>query len=366
MSSTSDISNHFPGATLPFDSEIVPRHTGSVSPATSVAPSPGAAASILPPGGPGPSLPPHGDGSIPALQPPAVELSPADMALLVTTLMQKVSDAQSTFEQQNLKVDNQEKQEAYKTSNEKIENSVKSLQKARKKQKALGILGTIGKVFASIAAVALSVATGGAATPLAVALIAYTIVDTTLTVADAISQGVGGPRLDLNDLLDEGITKAAEGFGADKQKAEEIGKWSAFGIQIAVAVVTVAYSAYNLKNAVTTAKNMASAAPGAVTRAIKITGTASQAISGATTATAGGLSISVGVDNYDSQQAMREKERMDATVAALSEAIGNTLDRLQQIASVLSSSVSDTARIVATIGRTGIEVAAAGNGNAMV
>ena len=307
-----------------------------------------------------------GPPGAPALSPPRIVFNLADIGVEVSILISKMDDAQSGVEQQGLKLDDSQRQEAYRRANDKIEEAAKKLQEARHKQKTLGILSTVGKVFAGVAAVALTVTTGGAAAPLAIALIAYTVVDTGMTIADSISQAEGGPRLDLNDLMQEGFTKAAKVCGDDDRTAAEVGQWCAFGVQGAIAVATITVSVANMASVAKGAAGaggLASKLGATGFKAIKLTGIAGQAVSSATQATSGGMTIAVGNDTADAEKAQAEKVRMDAIAAALDEVIRNTLDRLTLIAADLSAGMASAGEIVSKVGDTNIAIAGA---NAMV
>jgi hypothetical protein len=300
----------------------------------------------------------------PELSPPAMAFSPAEIGLLVSVLIAKMDDAQSNVEQQGLKLSDTQRQEAYQRSSEKIAEAAKKLQQAHHKQGALSILMTIGKVLAGVAAVALILTTAGAAAPLAIALVAYTIVDTSMTIADSISQAQSGPRLDLNDLIQEGVAGLAKACGDDDKKAAEIGQGFAFGVEAAVAVLTITYSVASMAAAIKGA-----ASSGALVsklgdigfKAVRLTGIGSQALSSATQVASGGIKIAIGYDTADAEKAQAEKVRMDAVAAALGETIRNTLDRLAFIAADLSSGMKSAGEIVSKVGETNVAVAAGGN-----
>jgi hypothetical protein len=301
---------------------------------------------------------PHGAPQLPS---PKRRMSAADMSLQVSALMSRMDDSQSDAEQNGLKLSDQQRQEAYKKSNEQIATAAKKLAAAEHKQKILGPLATIGKIFAGIAAIALTIVTGGTAAPLAIAIIAYTAVDTACTIANAISQAAGGPALDLSSLLQDGFKEAAKACGANDKDAETIGKWCAFGVQAAIAIATIAVSIKGIvglvKGTVSAAGSIGARLSTTAFKATKIAGIASQLVGGAATATAGGLGIATGVDNYDAQKAQADKLRYDAQTAALTQTIRNTLDRLQLLAADLSSAMKTTADDISSIGETNTAIA---------
>jgi hypothetical protein len=429
----------------------------------------------------------------PELPAPQQQYSQSDMILQVSILISRVDDAQANVEQNGLSTEDTQKQEEIKRSNEAIAKATKKLQEAKHKHKILGPLATIGKIFASIAAVALTIVTGGAAAPAAIAMIAYTVVDTTLTIASAISKAAGGPALGLSDLLQDGFTALAKKCGASDKEAATIGQWCAFGVQAVVAIATIAVSVGNVVSVVkgaasatagtasaaggtaaiagdvaNNAGNAASAAGGAADtagtvantagdtasaageatdtagdttgaikatanaletdvetveatvktveaiktvedtisaveggasaaegtasatgstagaagggaspagntvsangglavkmsstafKATKMTGIACQAIGGATSVSSGGLSISVAVDANDAAKANADKAQYDAVTATITEAIRNTLDRLQLIAADLSAGMQSAAQDISKISETNLAIA---------
>ncbi|MEJ0035227.1 MAG: hypothetical protein WDO68_03980 [Gammaproteobacteria bacterium] len=296
----------------------------------------------------------------PVLSPPKLNLGPAEIAILIAVLFSKMDDAQSSAEQQGLKLDDLMKQESFRRTTEVIEKAAKKIQEALQKQHATGVLSTIGKVFAGIAAVALTLTTGGMAAPLAIALLTYTIVDTALTIADSISEASGGPHLALNDLLQEGFTKVAKLCGDDDKTAALVGQWCAFGVQAVIAVLTIAVSLVNvaraLKGVANVAGGLASRLGASAFKLTRYTGIASQAISGVTQVTSGGLKIAVGYDENEAAKSRADKQLLDAAIAVLSDLMRSTLDRLELIAADLSAGMQAAAETVAKVGATNIEI----------
>lgn len=300
----------------------------------------------------------------PKLPAPQKQFTPEEMAMEVAQLMAKLDDAQSQVEQNGLQSDNDERQAAFKKANDAITAAEKKLAEAKHKQKILGPLATIGKVFAGIAAIALTVATGGLAAPLAIAIIAYTVVDTALTVANAISQARGGPSLDTGSLLNKGFTALAKKCGASDDTAAKIGEGFSIGIQAAIAVATIVASIASVVSLARGAAQMGGLASKLGATAFKVTkivGVSSQVLGGMTSVTSGGLSISVAVTTRDAENQKANKAQFEAICARLQEEIRNILDRLQLIASDSSSNMQSAARVVNNIGQTNIDIAGGGN-----
>ncbi len=221
-------------------------------------------------------------------------------------------------------------------------------------------------MLGGVAAVALTVATGGAASPLLVAFTAYTILDTTLTVADAISQAKGGPHLDLNTLLSEGVADGLEKCGVNAKEAKKIGQWTAMGIQAAIAVATLAYGAFSiiqsLRGVATVARTTTGVAQTAM-KAAKMTGIAAQAMGGATQISAGALTISAAGDQKSALQKTADKTRLDANTALLQETIQKSLGLIQELASNAAGGMELATQAVQKFAQTNMAVA---NGGRMV
>lgn len=320
--------------------------------------------SVPPPNvGSGNGVPPPHDGAppgAPKLAAPQEQFDPGQLETLISELLTKMDDAQSATEENGLQLDNTQKQEAFKKSADALKTAMKKLAAAKHKQKILGPLMTIAKVAAGIAAIALTLTTGGAAAPLAVALIAYTVVDTTLTVANAISQAKGGPALDLNSVIQDAIRAAAKGCGANSQLANKIATWGAFAIQAAIAIATIAVSIkgiFSLTKGLAGAGGLASKLGMTAFKATKVAAVGGQAIGGLTNVTAGALAIAVAVNSFDADKAKANKEQFDAMASALTEMIKNALAKLEEVATDLSTGMQSVTRELSEIGKTDQQVA---------
>jgi hypothetical protein len=347
------VTNH-PGPSGPRQNQDPPAATGPTPPRTG---GPVDGPPLPPPnvGGAKHPQPPNGGAPKGAPQLPAPEehYDPSELEILISALLTKMDDAQSKTEQNGLQLDNTQKQEAFKKSTDALKEAVKKITAAKHKQKILGPLMTIAKVFAGIAAVALTLTTGGAAAPLAIALIAYTVVDTTLTVANAISQAKGGPALDLNSVIADGIREAAKGCGANPQLANKIATWGAFAIQAAIAIATIAVSIkgiYTLTKGVANAGGLASKLGTTAFKATKVAAVTGQAVGGLTNVTAGGIAIALAVNSFDADKAKANKEQFDAMAAALTELIKNALAQLEEAATDLATGMKDVSRELSEVG----------------
>lgn len=300
---------------------------------------------------------PRGARSLPM---PTTSMTLADWSIELASFASKLSDSQSAIANGQLELANDRKHQDIQRTTQKIQESVKKLEAAKKKQHALGILGTIGKVFGAIAAVALTVATGGTAAPLAAALIAYTVLDTTMTVASSISQSSGGPPLDLEDLESQSLNKIAKACGADDKLAQEVGQWGTFAIQAIIAVATLANG---ISGAVSMVKGATTIATSSATTA-RIVGMAAQGVSGSTQVASGGLTVAAGVDTRSAGHAQAEKQRLDAAALVINETIQNMLGQIEQIAKQLSETMSTASAMVTSAGDTMMSIASAGSGMA--
>jgi len=301
---------------------------------------------------------PHG---APRLSVPKRQLSSTQMAMDVSALLSRIDDVQSSTEENGLQTTQQQRKESFQRSNEAIAKSAKKLADAKHKQKILGPLATIGKIFASIAAIALTVVTAGTAAPLAIAMITYTVIDTACTIANAISQAAGGPALDLGSLLGDAFKEIAKAFGASDKTAADFGKWASFAVQAAIAILTIAVSIKGIvslvKGTATAVGSLGAKLSTTAFRATKATGIAAQFVGGAATASSGGLGIATAVDTYDASQDDADKAQSDAASTALQEIIRNTLDRLTLLAKDMGQGMQSAAEEISSIGRTGMAVA---------
>lgn len=180
----------------------------------------------------------EGNGAPPLDAP--MSLTPGDLALMIGSLLSKVSELQNGATRADIKLTDLQKRDAHDKAVAQIQKMADKIAAAAKKEKALGILSVIGKVFGLIAAVAMTALTAGAASPLLVGmsavLLTCTIIDTSLTVGNAISGAVGGPALTPEALL----TKLAEACGQNHDEAAKFGQWLAFSLQMALAIASVA------------------------------------------------------------------------------------------------------------------------------
>jgi hypothetical protein len=239
---------------------------------------------------------PRAPPGAPPLAHPLANMSSVMIGIEISALMSKLSSAQADAERNGLEVDDKIRQSDLKASNEKIDQARQKIQAAAHKTKEANGWATAAKVLTGVAAVCLTLATGGAATPFTLAIIGYTVLDTTMTVVDTICQAEGvHQRLDLNDLMGEGMTKLAEACGADKDTAEKIGEWGPIALQATIAVVSIGVAGFNAYSAL---KGAAGVAAGAVEGGVEMAEVGAQAASSAAEAGAevGGSAVDAGAE----------------------------------------------------------------------
>ena len=171
-----------------------------------------------------------------------------DMATLILELQQinaKSQQEQTDVTKNNLEanIDKQDK------LNQKVADNLKASQEqeleASKSSRLGKIFGWIGKVVAVVAAAVAvavtgvaAVVSGGAAIPL-LALSTMALVSATMSLANQVSQELGGPEISLSNLISSTSVKLLEAFGVDKEDAEKVGKVLVGAAAIAVPILTL-------------------------------------------------------------------------------------------------------------------------------
>lgn len=302
----------------------------------------------------------------PALEPPRQIFTPGNLALLLGSLVSKLGDLQSRSASENIKLSDAQKQEAHKKAIARIEEMVRKIEEAAAKEKALGILGIIGKAFGLVAAIALTALTAGAAAPvlaLATALLVYTVIDTVMTAADAISQACGGPKLTLDSLMAQGFSKLAAACGDDPDEAAKFGQWMTFALQAAIALAGIASGA-GVYRAASTAASTATAAVNAgaaATAAADVAAAASTAAATAATASAAAadaaaaaaaqaatLGLDAGATAAAKAAAVAAAASADAAAAEAANVAAETAARAAELTQ-LSSSAAEAAAAAAEL-----------------
>lgn len=172
----------------------------------------------------------------PLLADPSLNVVSIDATTRMALLTAQSSEIQkeSTITSLNVALEKISKNTEFRLSNLKdISNKAEDQAKHKHASK---IFGWIGKVFATVAAVVAvavfsvaTVATGGAAAPL-LAIAVIGLVAAGVSLADQISQEVGGPPISLSKMASGFISKVLVACGVDKDKAENIAQVVSMGL----------------------------------------------------------------------------------------------------------------------------------------
>ena len=262
-----------------------------------------------------------------------------DLAVLCENFQTKMNDLSMATLNSSLKMDDQMRRIAADKAIKQIAEAAKKMVAAAKKAKTMKILGILGKVFAVIAAAVMTVMTGGAAAPIAVALLAYAMADLVMTVADNVSQSKGGPSLSLDSLISKGIAKVAKDCGASDDEAKEIGQYGAMAVQIAIAIAGIGLGTFG------TAGNLLELSETAMT-AVKVLNASSMVLNGANMVASGGIEIAKSFDDTAVTDAKAEQKRQQAVADILKIYIGDTLDHMKSLVQALADQMNQVSDIL--------------------
>ena len=279
----------------------------------------------------------------PSLDKPDCDMSPTSLGLSLSFTVNQLNVLQNKAAFAEIQFTDKQRQEAHQKAIDQIEKIAKKLRAAAKKKKALGALGVLAKVFVAIAAVALTVLTGGAGSLLAGAMLAYTLADTVMTVAGKFNESRGGMSLDINSLLSKGFTAAAKAAGKSDEEAEKIGQWTAFAVQMAVAIAMVAGGIYQ-------ATKGAGKALVELTdiqkKALEITQLSAQLLNAATTMSQGGVTMAKAFDDRDSARARATQVEMQGFIEKLKSVIDGLVSDIKDGNNSYSNIVKDTSALI--------------------
>lgn len=159
----------------------------------------------------------------PTLDGVLINFSAEDLAATLLVLQGKTQEAQLATAKEGLQISRDKMKVLHEKNIKKLDEVIKKCQSAASKSKLGKIFGWVAKVAAFVAAgvaLALTVASGGAAAPL-LALAIVGMAGAAMSMASSISQELGGPPLELGSLATM-ASKAflgAVGVPADKLEA---------------------------------------------------------------------------------------------------------------------------------------------------
>ncbi|WP_142848242.1 type III secretion system translocon subunit SctE [Telmatospirillum sp. J64-1] len=296
----------------------------------------------------------------PRLEAPKMSFSADDAVLILGSLQNKLNESQLKTAKEGIQMDAKKKDELHQEAMKKLEEAAKKLAEASKSSffgKIFGFISKIATLVASAVAVAaaaaLTAATGGAAAPLLVVAcigMSIAIVDTVATIANEISQALGGPDLTINGLITAAVTEIAKAFGADEEKAKEIAGWTAMAIQVAVAVAMAVASI-----AATVATG--GAAAGSMVQSFATTANViSGIVQGGLAAAQGGISINTAVKEKQATNAQADKLDIQKLMLKVQQQMEEEADRVRELVQQLDEGMQRVSSIVAAGGETRMQI----------
>lgn len=304
----------------------------------------------------------------------------------VMALRGKMLDVQARTAKEGLHANQDEIDRQHAEAKKKLDAYLKDLKKAENKSKLGKILSWVGRVGAFVGAVAMIVASGGTAAP-ALAMPVVALVGSTVSIASAASQEAGGPALEINSLLNKGcmaflqqvgvpedkleaashIMAGAMGVGmgaaaidpqvwgdlasgitqmitTDQTKAAIVG--AVFTAVAAIAVAAGTSLATGGASAVEAGANAAKSIP----QIAKIVQGSTQVVSGVSSAAAGGLNVSVALDEHASEMAQAAHDAAIAWVAFWQANFEQGMQELDQVLKNSQQNFEQTSQMLADAG----------------
>lgn len=346
-----------------------------------------------------------------------VNFSAEDMAAVLTALQSKTQDAQIRTAKEGLEVSKKQRQDQHEKVMNKLNEWIKKCESAEGKSKISKVFGWVSKiasfVASAIATVALVAATGitaGAASPL-LALAVMGLVGSTMSLASSISQEFGGPALELSALSTLACKSVLTALGVPEKLAESIAKVSSSALLLAagaatgVGIATLAMdpqllgnlaggiaelggadamtamiigSSFAMAAGVGTALfSMRASGITSVTTDIgkkimecvqqalksipqsysKMAQASATVISGAATATSGGLGIAAAKDQYQADSAQADRKKFSALIVQLQAQMQEEQEQIQKLVQELQDSFTVVSQMIAAAGESRVQIA---------
>lgn len=277
-----------------------------------------------------------GATGVPALDNPAdIKQLEANLEKLISYLQMDNEERQTEMAKDRIEIQKDTLDAERKSRSDKIDKSLKDMDKAAESRKASRVFGWLMTALAVVAAVVACVATGG------------------LAIGPVIGAGIAIACQVLNetgvmDKIVEGLAKGLEGLGMSKQAAQILAQ-----VLITVAIMAASIGA-----------SFAGGGASAVSSLIK--GTAETvdkvraAIAIATTIVGVSSTITSGVGSYQSYKAGMSQADVSETekvIAALKQRLEECEEELQQILAQLQNAISQVAEMLSSATDTSDEIA---------
>lgn len=181
----------------------------------------------------------------PALYTPEISFSPVDLSIRMAQLSAQQMETQTETVTDNIKAT---ARKIEKNTASVIENQHRIAQKGVEQAKSehlnriLGWVGRISAVIAAGTAVAVTavgtVASGGAGLPL-LALSTMALITATMSLADQVSQELGGPEITVNNLIGSMSVRLLDALGVSHEDALRISKVMVGAVAMAIPVLVL-------------------------------------------------------------------------------------------------------------------------------
>ena len=277
-----------------------------------------------------------GATGVPSLDNPAdIKQLEANLEKLISYLQMDNEERQAQMAKDRIEVQKDTLDSERKTRSEKIEKSLKDMDKAAESRKASKIFGWLMTALAVVAAVVACVATGG--------LAVGPVIGAGIAVACQVLSETG-----VMDKIVEGLAKGLEDLGMSKQAAQIL----------AQVLITVAIMAASIGS------SMASGGASAVANAIKGGAETAEKVRAAvallSTLVGVASTITGGVSGYDAYKAGMSQADVSETekvIAALKQRLDECEEELEQILQQLQNAVAQVAEMLSSATDTSNEIA---------
>ena len=287
-----------------------------------------------------------GATNVPSLDNPAdIKQVEANLEKLLSYLQMDNEERQTEMAKDRINIQKDSLDAERKTRSEKIEKSLKDMDKAAESRKASKIFGWLMTALAVVAAVVACVATGG--------LAVGPVIGAGIAVACSVLNETG-----VMDKIVEKLAKGLEGLGLSKQAAQIVAQ-----VLITVAIMAASLGAGLAGGGATAVSNAAKGVADAVKGASVTIETMEKiraAVALSTLLVGIGSTVAGGVSAYDGYKAglsQADVSETEKVIAALKQRLDECEEELEQILQQLQNAVAQVAEILSSATDTSDEIA---------
>ena len=289
---------------------------------------------------------PTGATGVPALDNPAdIKQIEANLEKLLSYLQMDNEERQTAMAKDRIELQKDSLETERNNRSEKIEKSLKDMDKAAESRKASKIFGWLMTALAVVAAVVACVATGG--------LAVGPVIGAGIAIACSVLNETG-----VMDKIVEKLAKGLESLGLSKQASQIVAQ-----VLITVAIMAASLGAGLAGGGATAvsnaAKGIADAVKGASV-AIETMEKIRAAVAVATLVVGIGSTITGGVSAYQSYKAglsQADVSETEKVIAALKQRLDESEEELEQILQMLQNAVAQVAELLSSATNTSDEIA---------